>query len=225
MGGQAGLAVAILAEEQRGLEAVHERGRGQRVAFYAAIFTPRLGGRGQHGPVNALQRGGVEMGNVARLACDGVQVACGVGQPLVRGLGVVAVVAAAHGFVLRLSPKGIGLIGRARLWKCGSIAGAAANAAASKIVHGALQVLAQVQTPRVEGQVVGAGGGAFLEVDRVVEREVAVGAFHLAGGVDVPGPREVRLAGQVHAGVSDLLPSDDLTGGQGRVKLAHLVSP
>ena len=212
MRGQAGLAVAILAEEQRGLEAVHERGRGQRVAFYAAIFTPRLGGRGQHGPVNALQRGGVQMGNVARLARDGVQVACGVGQPLVRGLGVVAAIAAAHG-VGQLG--GDGALSR----------GVALPLMSSKIVHGALQILAQVQTPRVEGQVVGAGGGAFLEVDRVVEREVAVGALHLAGGVDVPGPREVGLAGQVHAGVSDLLPSDDLAGGQGRVKLAHQVGP
>ena len=115
-------------------------------------------------------------------------------------LGVVTPVAAAH------------RIGQLRR------AGGLRHGALGEIVQRALHILAQVQAPRVERQVIGPGGRTFLEVDRVVEREMAVGALDLARGVDVPGAAQLGLAGQVDARVRDALPRKDLTGGQAGIE-------
>ncbi len=198
--GQPGLAVHILAGEQRRLETGDERRGGQGIALDPAELAPLLAVRGQNRPIHALQRGCVELRDVAAFAGHGVEVALSVGEPGVSGLGVVAPIAAAHG---------VGQLRRA---------GGLGRTALGEIVHGALQILAQVQAPRVEGQVVGPVVRTPPEVDRVIEREVTVGALKLPRGVDVPGAAERGFIGQVHARVLDLLRRDDLASGEAGVE-------
>ena len=93
--------------------------------------------------------------------------------------------------------------------------GALGAVAAGKLVHGLVEVLAQLQAARVEGQVIGAGLGALLVVNRVVERVVAVGAVHLALGMHIPASGEGVFILQVHARIVQALPGDDLPGGEG----------
>ena len=125
------------------------------------------------------------------------QVAVLVGQPVVGGLGAVAGIATAHraGLLRRH------LIGEAR--------------AARQIVQRLVQVLAQLEPARIKRQVLRPGALGLLEVHRVVERVVTVGALHPALGVNIPGPCQILLAHQVHARIGQALGGDDLAGGHG----------
>ena len=68
-----------------------------------------------------------------------------------------------------------------------------------EFVAGAVEIIADVLPPRIVAEIVGAGDVRFLLVVGVIQGEVAVGAFHIALCVDVPGQSEVLFAGHVHA--------------------------
>ena len=153
--GQDGLAVAVLAKDERGLEAVHK----SRVAASGSPSTPRYsqraGGHGQHGPVNALQPRGHtdgEYGTPRMRRCPG-----GVPCRAATGAWPQRYGSCRSGAWLRLEAQPEGCRparGGARSYGTGG------SGSASKVVHGAQQILAQVKTPRVEDKVVGAGGMA-----------------------------------------------------------------
>ena len=81
-----------------------------------------------------------------------------------------------------------------------------------ELVTGAPQVLAQVETSAVKGQVTRLPL-ASTGIHRVVEGEVALRAIDQALGVNVEGPRQPGLARQIHTRVDQTLTRDDLPGG------------
>ena len=196
-GGQQGAALDVPPPEEDRLVA---RDQGVHIT-HGTVHAPvahlgrPLGGDDR--PVVLLDGRFVELGHVAGLAAQGAHVQIFVGEPLVGGLGVVAGLAAAHGLLVL---GACGVLGRGPL---------------GELVAGPQQVLAQVQPPGIELQVLGALALGLLVVDRVVHRVVAVDALQVSLRVDVEGAAQVVLAGQVEPGVLQPLARKKLPGALG----------
>ena len=130
---------------------------------------------GEHGPVVRLAGGRVELRDMAAFAGERAHVPVGVGQPVVRGLLVVARFAAAHGVIQGRVEIALGAL------------------SLREVVYGAVKILAHVDPARIKLDVIRAILLGFLEVNRVVQRIVAVGTFDHALGVDIPRARRATL--------------------------------
>ena len=102
-------------------------------------------------------------------------------QPIVSGIGVVAIFAVTHGVF--------------------DVGGdhALCAIATSKLMQGLFQIFAKFKAAWVKKQVVRACCAAFLIIKWVVERVMAVGAFELAFCVNIPRASEGFFICQIHA--------------------------
>ena len=66
-----------------------------------------------------------------------------------------------------------------------------------ELVQRTFQVLAQLDTARIELQVLRPERISFLVIDRIVKRIVTIGAAHHPFGVDIPGAGQGLLVGQI----------------------------
>ncbi len=191
-GGKLGVAVGIRAGHQDGFEAGDEGGHLVHLAFEAAVGDEAGAVGVDGGPVHLLQGRGVEFGDVAAFAAEAGEVQFGVGQPIVGGLGHVAGFAAAHGVGVFRGHQTLGRF------------------APGEVVVRLDQVVAEVHAPGVKGQMLRAGVHRLLVVDGVVDREVTVGALHVALGVDVVGAGQFILVRHIEPSVLDTLAGEDL---------------